>query len=127
PHRPDPAGVWIAAQNSLGDGTSRALHHRVNVVALLGGSHLVRRVERYEPEDHWCSMIATALASSRECVIERSIAPAPTRSAHSAIRPLRWTEGFGRPAISTSRQAKARATPKPSALPTASFPAKRPA
>ena len=49
---------------------------------------------------------ATAAASSRECVIESSIAPAPTRSAHAAVRPLRCTPGFGRPRISISFQVK---------------------
>src|SRR5207249_9236977 len=109
----------------VGDGATRPFHHRVHVVALLGGAHLVRRVERLE---HQASLTtATALASSRECVIDRSIAPAPTPSAHSASRPLRRTDGFGRPAISISRQANARATPNPSALPTASLPANLPA
>ena len=42
-------------------------------------------------------------------------------------RPDSRTDGFGRPTISMSFQAKARATPKPSAFPTASLPAKRPA
>ena len=70
---------------------------------------------------------ATAEASSRECVIERSIAPASTRSAQAATRPESRTEGFGRPAISMSFHANARATPKPSAFPTASLPANRPA
>ena len=69
----------------------------------------------------------TADASSREWVIDRSIAPAPTRSAHAATLPESRTDGFGRPAISMSFQAKARATPNPSAFPTASLPAKRPA
>ncbi len=53
----------------------------------------------------------------------RSIAPARTRSAHAAVRPDRLTPGFGRPAISISRQVNG--TPKPSALPTASLPANR--
>ena len=48
-------------------------------------------------------------------------------SAHARARPCNVTLGFGRPTISMSRHAKARATPKPSALPTASLPAKRPA
>jgi hypothetical protein len=55
-----------------------------------------------------------------ECVIERSISPAPTRCDQALIFPESRTEGFGRPSISTSCQANARATPKPSALPTAS-------
>ena len=67
----------------------------------------------------------TAAASSRECVIERSIGPAPSRSAQAADAARAAHAGFGRPAISISRQANARATPKPSALPTASLPAKR--
>jgi len=58
-----------------------------------------------------------------ECVIERSMVPASTRPAQTAVRPLSETPGLGLPAISISRQVKG--TPKPSALPTASFPAKR--
>ena len=47
-------------------------------------------------------------ASSRECVIDSSIAPAPRRARPSAAsRPERRTAGFGRPAISISRQVKA--------------------
>jgi hypothetical protein len=59
--------------------------------------------------------------------MERSIAPAPTRSAQAESRPESRTEGFGRPTISMSCHANARATPKPSAFPTASLPANRPA
>ena len=36
----------------------------------------------------------TAVASSRECVIERSIFPAPTRSAQAFVRPERFTPGL---------------------------------
>src|SRR5919204_1687234 len=64
-----------------------------------------------------------AAASSRECVIERSIAPALVHSAHSFVRPERRTPGFGRPAISISFHVKR--TPIPSAFPIASLPAKR--
>ena len=64
-----------------------------------------------------------AAASSREWVIERSIAPARTRSANAAVRPESVTAGFGRPTISTSLHVKR--TPQPSALPTASLAAKR--
>ncbi len=71
------------------------------------------------------STTQTAVASSRECVIDRSIAPAPTRPACAAMRPESDTDGLGRPAISISCQAQSRATPNPSALPTASLPAKR--
>jgi hypothetical protein len=39
------------------------------------------------------------------------------------VRPESVTEGFGRPTISISRHEKS--TPQPSALPTASLPAKR--
>ena len=66
-----------------------------------------------------------AAASPRECVIERSIAPACIRSAKAFVRPERTTPGFGRPAISISFHVKW--TPQPSALPTASLPANRPA
>jgi hypothetical protein len=59
--------------------------------------------------------------------MERSICPTPTLAARAATRPESLTEGFGRPTTSTSCHAHARATPKPSALPTASFAAKRPA
>ena len=50
-------------------------------------------------------------------------APAWTRSANAAVRPERRTPGFGRPTISISFHVKR--TPQPSALPTASLPAKR--
>jgi hypothetical protein len=63
------------------------------------------------------------VASSRECVIESSILPAPTRSAQALVRPESVTPGFGRPAISISRQVNQ--TPDPRAFPTASLPAKR--
>jgi hypothetical protein len=49
---------------------------------------------------------ATAAASSRECVIDSSIFPAPTFSAHLAVRPERKTPGFGRPRTSISFQVK---------------------
>jgi len=62
---------------------------------------------------------------SRPCVIDRSSAPAPTLAAHASTRPDSRTDGFGRPAISTSRQANARAMPNPIDFPTASLPAKR--
>jgi hypothetical protein len=41
------------------------------------------------------------------------------------VRPVRYTPGFGRPRISISFHVKY--TPEPSALPTASLAAKRPA
>ena len=50
---------------------------------------------------------------------------APIFSAQAPVRPERLTPGFGRPRISISRQVKW--TPMPSALPTASLPANRPA
>ena len=64
-----------------------------------------------------------AVARPFECVIDRSIAPAFTRSAQASVLPESVTPGFGRPAISISRQVNR--TPQPSALPTASLPAKR--
>ena len=66
-----------------------------------------------------------AAAISRECVIDRSIAPAWTRSAKAAVRPDNRTPGFGRPTISISFHVNR--TPQPSAFPTASLPANRPA
>ena len=75
-----------------------------------GRSCVVRR-RRRPPPSPW----------SASC--ERSIAPARTRSAHAAVRPVRLTPGLGRPAISISRHVNG--TPKPSALPTASLPANR--
>jgi len=48
----------------------------------------------------------TAAASSRECVIESSIFPAPTFAAHFAVRPERKTPGFGRPRTSISFHVK---------------------
>ncbi len=64
-----------------------------------------------------------AQARPFECVIDRSIRPARTRPAKAFVLPERRTSGFGRPAISISRQVKR--TPQPSALPTASLPANR--
>ena len=55
--------------------------------------------------------------------MERSIAPARTFSAQAFVRPESFTPGLGRPTISISRHVKR--TPQPSALPTASYPAKR--
>ena len=66
-----------------------------------------------------------AAASSREWVMDRSIGPAATFSAQAAVFPESVTDGFGRPTISISFQVKR--TPQPSALPTASLPANRPA
>ena len=123
----DPARVGEALQHLARDRRAGPLHQlrralRVAGIALLGRAHLGRacRAAQASATTH------TAEASSRECVIERSIAPAPTRSAQAATRPESRTDGFGRPAISMSFQANARATPKPSAFPTASLPAKRP-
>ena len=121
----DAARVGEAAHELLRDGRARALHHRVDVVARLGGAHLLGGVERLELSHRTAT--ATACASSRECVIERSTEPTPSAAARSASRPESRTAGFGRPTISISFHANARATPKPSALPTASLPAKRPA
>src|SRR5206468_1884350 len=118
----DDARARVVAGDDFGDGAAGTFHHRGDVVARLRRLHLVRGVERLEPRH---STTATAVASSRECDIERSIAPAPARSAHARTRPDRRTAGFGLPAISTSRHAKARATPNPSAFPTASLAAKR--
>src|SRR4029077_10536797 len=69
----------------------------------------------------WTS--ATAPAMPLEWVIERSATVSPRFSAKASVRPERVTEGFGRPTISISRHEKS--TPHPSALPTASLPAKR--
>jgi hypothetical protein len=49
---------------------------------------------------------AIAAASSRECVLDSSIFPAPTLRAHWAVRPERKTPGFGRPRTSISFQVK---------------------
>ena len=82
-----------------------------------------RRAAAAVPITAASSTTATAPAMPLECVIERSIAPAWTRSANSATLPESVTRGFGRPAISMSRHMNS--TPQPSALPTASLPAKR--
>jgi hypothetical protein len=92
--RRDPLRVRVPAQHGVGDARARSFHHRLDVVALLGGAHLVRRVERREHQA--CSTTATALASSREWVIERSMLPGtallgPARDApaerHRRLRP----------------------------------------
>src|SRR5581483_3293314 len=113
----------VTGEHMLGNGRPRALHQLVErpFVCLLGAPRLGRGQQR----NHASTTTATAAASSCECVIESSIRPAPTRSAKRAVRPLRWTPGFGRPFTSISFQVKY--TPEPSALPTASLAAKRPA
>src|SRR6185437_4806572 len=101
------------------------LPHEVERLARVGRlrrAHLGGGVERLELA-HGSATTAIAAASSFECVIERSISPALTRSPHAFVQPESCTPGFGRPAISISRQVKW--TPQPSALPIASLPAKR--
>jgi hypothetical protein len=73
-------------------------------MGLLGAPRLLRGKQRLQP--HASTTTATAAASSREWVIESSIVPAPTFSAHAAVRPVRKTPGFGRPRISISFQVK---------------------
>src|SRR5262249_57229079 len=123
-HDRDRLRIVVFVEDEVREPAPGALHQPRHVVACLDGAHLVRRVKRLE---HQSLTIATAFASSRECDIDRSIAPAFVFSAHARTRPDSRTVGFGRPTISMSFQAKARATPNPSAFPTASLPAKRPA
>jgi hypothetical protein len=74
-------------------------------MGFLRAARLFRSQKRFQP--HSASMTtATAAASSRECVIDSSIFPAPTFSAHLAVRPERKTPGFGRPRTSISFQVK---------------------
>ena len=93
-------------EDDLGDGRSGALHQLVQraVVRLFGAPRLVGREERLQP--HPSTTTATAAASSREWVIESSILPAPTFFANCAVRPLKYTPGFGRPRISISFHVK---------------------
>src|SRR5205807_6065167 len=125
-HNGDRPAVVVFVEDELRECTTGALHELLDVVARLGSARLVGRVERLEHHTR-SSTTATAFASSRECDIDRSIAPAFVFSAHARTRPESRTLGFGRPTISMSFHANARATPIPSALPTASLPAKRPA
>jgi hypothetical protein len=75
------------------------------LVRFLRAACLVRGEQRLQP--HYASTTtATAAASSRECVIESSIFPAPTFAAQVAVRPERKTPGFGRPRISISFHVK---------------------
>src|SRR5581483_163440 len=127
---PETPSTGIRAHRLPRDRRASALHQlrhgvRVAGVAGLDRPHLVGGVERLVHPAHARrgTTTATAAASSREWVMERSIAPASTWSAQAAVRPERRTDGFGRPAISISFQVKR--TPQPSALPTASLPAKR--
>ena len=82
-----PAGK--AAKHDVGHGRARALHQLGKRPRMRGLGHagLVGRQERLEP--HASTTTATAAASSRECVIESSIRPAPTFSAQAAVRPER--------------------------------------
>ena len=93
-------------QDEVGGGRARALHQLLEgaLVRLFGAARLVGGEERLQP--HAGNATATAAASSRECVIESSIVPAPTFSANAAVRPLRCTPGFGRPRTSISFQVK---------------------
>ena len=92
----------------LGDGRAGALHQILerSLVRLFGPARLVRRQQRLQPHCSASMTTATAAASSRECVIESSIFPAPTLAAHFAVRPERNTPGFGRPRTSISFQVK---------------------
>ena len=124
----EPASVRKREHRLPRHGRPRALHElgdgaRVVGIALLHGAHLGCGVELLEQPQPRGLTTHTAAAISRECVNERSIAPAATRSAKAAVRPDSRTPGLGRPTISTSRHVKR--TPQPSALPTASLPAKR--
>src|SRR5581483_2789503 len=94
-------------ENRLGDRGSGALHQLVERpgVRLLGPPRLLCREQRDEPHPT-SSATATAAASPREWVIESSIRSAPSRAAKAAVRPDRWTPGFGRPRISISFQVK---------------------
>ncbi len=86
-HR-DPARV--ALHHDVRDGHPGPLHqlfHRP-LVGLLGAARLGGGEER-ERVHQAATTTATAAASSRECVIESSIAPAPVRSAKAAVRPVR--------------------------------------
>ena len=94
-----------ALGDQIGHGGARPLHQLVERagVSLLGPPGLLCREERLH---HSVITTATAAASSRECVIESSMRPAPIRSATCAVRPLSSTPGFGRPRISISRHVK---------------------
>src|SRR5262249_45644166 len=118
-HADEAPRVGEAPHRLLGDRAPGARHQLVHVVARLGGLHLLGRVELREAH----SITQTAWASSRDCGIESSTRPAPPRSAPPLVQPLSLTRGVGRPAISISRHVNRR--PEPSALPTASLPAKR--
>ena len=99
-----PAGE--AAEHDVRHGRPCAIHQlgQRPGVRGLGNAGLVGREERLEP--HASTTTATAAASSREWVIDSSILPAPTFSAHAAVRPERCTPGFGRPRISISFHVK---------------------
>ena len=103
-HDGDPAR--IVAQDVLGDCRARPLHQILqrSLMRFLRTTRLVSSQQRLQP--HGSTTTATAAASSREWVIESSIEPAPTFSAHCAVRPVRKTPGFGRPRISISFHVK---------------------
>src|SRR5262249_26775520 len=67
---------------------------------------LIGRLRRAYAAISFGTTTAPAAASSRECVIESSIRTSPSRSAQRAVRPLRWTPGFGRPRTSISFHVK---------------------
>ena len=79
-----------APQDDFGNRRPCALHQFVERtgVRFFGPARLVGGEQRLQPHSG-SNATATAAASSREWVIESSIRPAPTFSAHAAVRPLR--------------------------------------
>ena len=74
--RSAPRKTWSATRAAAAPARSiSSARSRVVGVARLGGAHLVRGVERLEAQASLAT--ATACASSRECVIDRSIARTP--------------------------------------------------
>ena len=102
----DRHAAGVLAEDEVGGGRPGPLHQLLEgaLMRFFGATRLVGGEERLQP--HAGNATAIAAASSRECVIESSIVPAPTRSANAAVRPLRCTPGFGRPRTSISFHVK---------------------
>ena len=98
----DAGGGCEALPDLVGGGKPGPLHqHRAGQTEtfdgrVVEGANLVRVVEGKQSAHGSCT-IATAPAIPRECVIERSIAPAPSRSARSATSAGQRDDGL-RPA-----------------------------
>ncbi len=112
----DPARVGKAAHELLRDRRSRALHHRVDVVARLGGAHLLGRVERLELSHRTRQpppARARASASSRGRPQRRRAQRRAPRAARRAAPPASGARRSRSPSTRTHARRRSRAPCRP--------------